>query len=48
MLNQNYLKPGDLVQVISPSGCLRELDTFNKVSRKLAIAWLSSGIFTMI
>ena len=30
MLNQNYLKPGDLVQVISPSGCLRELDAFNK------------------
>ncbi|MEM1169721.1 MAG: LD-carboxypeptidase [Cyanobacteria bacterium P01_H01_bin.35] len=30
MLNQNYLKPGDLLQVISPSGCLRELDTFNK------------------
>ncbi|OZH52241.1 peptidase U61 [Hydrocoleum sp. CS-953] len=30
MLNQNYLKPGDLLQVISPSGCLRELDAFNK------------------
>ncbi|MGD1804871.1 S66 peptidase family protein [Dapis sp. BLCC M126] len=30
MLNQNYLKPSDLLQVISPSGCLRELDTFNK------------------
>ena len=30
MLNQNYLKPGDLLQVISPSGCLRELDAFHK------------------
>ncbi|NEQ40959.1 MAG: LD-carboxypeptidase [Okeania sp. SIO3I5] len=30
MLNQNYLKPGDLLQVISPSGCLRELDALNK------------------
>ncbi len=30
MLNQNYLKPGDLLQVISPSGCLRELDALKK------------------
>ena len=30
MPNQNYLKPGDLLQVISPSGCLRELDAFKK------------------
>ncbi len=30
MLNQNWLKPGDLLQVISPSGCLRELDNFQK------------------
>ncbi|MGB3512472.1 MAG: LD-carboxypeptidase, partial [Microcoleaceae cyanobacterium] len=30
MLNQNWLKPGDLLQVISPSGCLRELDAFEK------------------
>ncbi|MCL2932669.1 MAG: LD-carboxypeptidase [Trichodesmium sp. MAG_R03] len=30
MLNRNFLKPGDLVQVISPSGCLRELDAFHK------------------
>ena len=30
MLNQNYLKPGNLLQVISPSGCLRELDAFKK------------------
>ncbi|WP_375340622.1 hypothetical protein [Okeania sp. SIO3I5] len=30
MLNQNYLEPGDLLQVISPSGRLRELDAFNK------------------
>ena len=30
MLNQNWLKPGDLLQVIAPSGCLRELDAFQK------------------
>ncbi|MEB3340997.1 LD-carboxypeptidase [Okeania sp.] len=30
MLNQNYLKPGDLLQVVSPSGCLRELDGLQK------------------
>ena len=30
MFNQNYLKPGDLLQVISPSGCLRELDALKR------------------
>ena len=30
MFNKNYLKPGDLLQVISPSGCLRELDALKR------------------
>ena len=30
MLNQNYLKSGDLLQVISSSGCLGELDALKK------------------